>query len=359
MKGFVHEALPGRVVFGAGTVEQVPDEVGRLGDLQRVVVVAAGSSAAVGERITAALGRRYVGTFDEVRQHVPEELAAAARDMARDLDADAVVTVGGGSAIGLGKVIAADGGIPLVAVPTTYSGSEMTPVYGITGRDKRTVRDLRALPRVVVYDPELTVDLPTRVSASSGFNALAHAVEGLYAPGANPMVTLWATEAIRRLAEALPVVARDPGSLVARSEALYGAYLAGAVLAAAGTALQHKLAHVLGGRFGLNHADTHAVLLPHVAAFNAPAAREVEARIEAAVGMTGTVTVADGPGACLYDLAVKVGAPTSLEEIGMPGDGLEEAAALGVAAVGTSNPRPVDEPTVRELLRAAFEGRRP
>ncbi|MGH9209765.1 MAG: maleylacetate reductase [Acidimicrobiales bacterium] len=357
MRPFVHEALPGRVVFGAGSIDQVPAEVAGLGDPRRVMVVASGSSGAVGERVAEALGPRFAASFGEVRQHVPEALAATATETAGGLEADAVVTVGGGSAIGLGKVIAADRDIPLLAVPTTYSGSEMTPTYGVTGTQKRTVRDPRALPKVVVYDPELTVDLPARVSASSGMNALAHAVEGLYAAGANPVVSLWAEEAIWQLAAALPAVTSAPSDVEARAEALYGAYLSGATLAVAGIALHHKLCHVLGGRFGLNHADVHAVLLPHVAAFNASAAPE--AMGWAAVAFGAGTREPDEVGGCVHDLATKIGAPTSLASIGMPEDGLDEAAALGVAAVGTSNPRPVDERAARELLQAAYEGRRP
>ena len=375
MKAFVHQSLPGRVVFGAGTLHRVAAEVASLQDPQRVLVIASGSATKTGEHIVEALGSRHAAVFGEVLQHVPEDLAARAIAMAADVSADAVVTVGGGSAIGLGKVIAVDRGIPVVAVPTTYSGSEMTPVYGITGtrvdadpassgrqppsRDlhrKRTVRDLRALPSVVVYDPELTVGLPRRVTASSGFNALAHCVEGFYAPGASPVVDLWAEEAIASLAEALPELADDPSDLGARSDALYGAYLAGATLAVAGTALHHKLCHVLGGTFGLDHGDVHAVLLPHVAAFNADAAPERLASAAAALrGQRDAAQV----GGRLHDLALRIGAPTSLAEIGMPAEGLAEAAALGVAAVGDSNPCPVDEVAVRRILDAAYEGRSP
>jgi maleylacetate reductase len=362
MKAFVHEALPGRVVFGVGTVDRVADEVaglsgpGGLGQPERVLVIASGSAKLTGDRIAEALGPRFAEALGEVRQHVPQELAAGARAIARSVDADAVVAVGGGSAIGLGKVVAVDLDMPLVAVPTTYSGSEMTPVYGITGKHKRTERDLRALPRVVVYDPTLTVDLPARITATSGFNALAHCVEGLYAPGANPVVTLWAGEGIRMLADALPRAVSEPFDLDARSDALYGGYLGGATLAAAGTALHHKLCHVLGGTFGLDHAGVHTVLLPHVAGFNAEAAPEALA--EAAASLGGPAA-SNAVGGLLHDLAVRLGAPTSLVDLGMPADGIDQAAALGVTAVGTTNPRPVDEEAVRQLLQAAFEGGRP
>lgn len=356
MRAFVHESLPSRVVFGPGTVDRVGDEVARLDEPARVLVVASGSAKATGDLIGDALGSRCAASFDEVRQHVPEELAATAVAAARDVGTDCVVTVGGGSAIGLGKVVAVEVGIPLLAVPTTYSGSEMTPIYGVTGAHKRTARDLRALPRTVVYDPELTVGLPPRITASSGFNALAHCIEALYAPGASPITELWAEEAIWELGDSLLDLARQPDDLAARGRALYGACLAGSAFGIAGVALQHRLAHVVGGTFGLDHADTHAVLLPHVAAFNADTARDAMAWV--AVALEGEHDHRE-VGTRLHELAVQIEAPTSLAAIGMPADGLDHAAALAVAAVGDTNPRPVDERSLRQLLHAAFEGQRP
>jgi maleylacetate reductase len=362
VKPFVHEALPGRVVFGVGSVERVGDEVATLG-LERVLLVVDEASKAVGDRIADDLGERYVGRLDEVRQHVPEELATSARLTAVEARADGVVTVGGGSATGLGKAIAVDpaaqeaaagGLVSLVAVPTTYAGSEMTPIYGVTGEHKQTGRDLRALPRTVVYDPVLTVGMPPAITASSGFNALAHCVEGLYAPGANPIVGLQAVEGVRALAGALPVAVERPDDLDGRGRALYGAYLAGAVLAVAGTALHHKLCHVLGGTFGLVHGDVNAVVLPHVVAYNAEAAPEAMAGV--AVGLE----VASGKEAtALRSLAERLGAPTSLAALGMPADGLDEAAERAVADTGTTNPRPPDVVSLRALLQRAFDGAPP
>jgi maleylacetate reductase len=352
---FVHEALPGRVVFGRGTVDRVADELVGLG-AERVLVIASGSGKGAGQRIEDALGERHAASFGEVRQHVPEDLATAARGAARAIEADSVVAVGGGSAIGLAKAVAVEAAVPVVAVPTTYSGSECTPIYGITGAHKRTARHPRALPRVIVYDPELTVALPPDVTGASGLNAVAHAVEALYAPGTNPVVAPGATEAIRVLAEALPAAVADPADLEARGLALYGAYLAGSALAVAGTALHHKLCHVLGGTFGLDHAATHAVVLPYVAAFNAPAAPHALARVAGALG--GDAGAAEAAGR-LRDLAMALGAPTSLAAIGMPAEGLDQAADLTVAAVGTANPRPVDRDGLRALLQAAHEGRLP
>jgi maleylacetate reductase len=357
MRSFVYESLPGRVVFGEGAVDQVAAEIAELGDPQRVVVVASGSGKATGDRIGVALGGRFAVSLGEVRQHVPEELADAARSAARAASADAVVTVGGGSAIGLGKVMAVALDVPLVAVPTTYSGSEMTPVYGVTaGSKKRTQRDLRALPRLVVYDPVLTVGLPTPLGVTSGFNALAHCVEALWIPRSSPMVGLWAKEGIRVLIAGLPRIVTDPGDLEARSDVLYGAYLAGATLAGAGTALHHKLCHVLGGAFGLDHAGVHTVLLPHVVAFNASAVPQSMAWL---AGVLGGPSAPEAAGGMLYDLASRLGAPTNLEALGMPADEIDEAAAQAAAAVGATNPRPIDRQSLRELLRAALEGGRP
>jgi maleylacetate reductase len=361
MKPFVHEALPGRVVFGVGSVGQVADEVAALG-LERVLLVVDEASKAVGDRIADDLGERYAGRLDEVRQHVPEDLATAAQRTAVEARADGVLTLGGGSATGLGKAIAVDPGaqdaaggrVTLVAVPTTYAGSEMTPIYGVTGEHKQTGRDLRALPTTVVYDPALTVGMPPTITASSGFNALAHCVEGLYAPGTDPIVGLQAVEGVRALAGALPAAVERPDDLDARGGALYGAYLGGAVLAVAGTALHHKLCHVLGGTFGLVHGDVNAVVLPHVVAYNAVAAPEAVAAVAAALDASpGDAATA------LRSLAERIGAPTSLAALGMPADGLDMAAERGVTETGASNPRPPDVASLRALLQRAYDGAPP
>lgn len=362
MRSFTHDALPGRVVFGPGAALRLVSELERLSAPRRVLLIVSGSAKATGERLAEQLGIRHAGTWGEVRQHVPEELADRATSAARTMDVEAVVAIGGGSAIGLAKVVAVRLNLALAAVPTTYSGSEMTPIYGLTGERKRTERNFRALPRLVLYDPELTLDMPIQLTTTSGFNALAHCVEGLYAPGTNPVVALWAEEGIRRLARALPQLASDPATIGARSEALYGAYLGGSVLAVAGTALQHKLSHVLGGRFGLDHAGTHTVLLPHITAFNAAAVPDAIAPVASALGDTGAsgrAWSAAEAGCLLYDLATGVEAPTSLAALGMPEDGIDEVAALAVGAVGDSNPRAVDESDLRGLLRRAFQGGRP
>jgi maleylacetate reductase len=355
MEPFTHDGLPGRVVFGAGAVDRVAAELeGPLGG--RALIIAGGSAIPIGDRLAAQLSDRLAGRLARVAQHVPQELADEGRLFAESCAAEVIISVGGGSAIGLGKAIAVDRDVPLVCVPTTYSGSEMTPFYGLTGQHKHTARDLRALPRLVIYDPELTTGLPAGVTASSGLNAIAHCVEAFYAPGTSPVVELMAEEGIRALARSLASCVATPSDAAARGDALYGAYLAGAALAVGGTALQHKLAHALGGTYGLNHADTHAVILPHVTAFNAPAVPGGVARVAAALGGPADSSAAGG---LLHDLAVTTGAPTSLEAIGLPEAGLRETAERVAAEVGTTNPRPADADAVHDLLLDAWAGRRP
>lgn len=340
-----------RVVFGVGRVDDLPDELETL-RLGRVLLVGTRSAKAVADRLAAALGRRVAGRVGEVVQHVPVAEVAAAMDLVTSAEADGVVAVGGGSAVGLGKAVAVQTRLPLVAVPTTYSGSEATPVYGVTREHKQTARDLRALPRVVVYDPALTTTMPRTLTATSGLNALAHCVEALYATGANPVTDLLAQEGIRLLARALPAAAGTPTDLAARSDALYGAYLAGWSMATAGTALHHTLCHVLGGTHAADHSGLHAVLLPYVAAYNAPAAPDAMERAGAALGTT------DVP-AALRRLAEGLGAPTDLASLGVPASALHDAAERSVASVGRRNPRPVDAHTLRLLLADAHAGRPP
>jgi len=346
----VYEALPGRVVFGPGTLERLGEEADRLG-ARRVLLV--GSADRV-ERAAALLGDRVAGTFTEVVQHVPVEVAEDARALARQTGADALVAIGGGSPIGVAKAVAVELGLPVVAVPTTYSGSEMTPIYGLTsaGR-KHTARDPRALPKVVIYDPVLTVGLPREVTGPSGMNALAHCVEALWAPGANPVTDALAEEGSHALAAGLPVAVGDPADLRGRGDALRGAWLAGTVLAAAGTGVHHRTCHVLGGAFALPHADTHAAVLPHATALVAPAYQRELARAARGLGSD----VGDVAGR-LWDLARDVGAPASLAELGLAAADLDEAARILAEDLGRG-PRPLAAGDARALLAAAWSGERP
>jgi maleylacetate reductase len=355
VRAFVHEALPGRVVFGIDAVLQVVPEVMALG-AGRVLLIADGAAQPVADLLADQLGSQLAARVSEVRQHVPEELVTATQSVVVATSPDAIVTIGGGSATGLGKAVAIETGIPLVVVPTTFAGSEMTPVYGITGEHKQTGRDLRALPCVVIYDPKLTMTLPKEVIGPSGLNAIAHCVEALYAPGTNPIGDLYAVEGVRILARALPAILDEPDDLEARGDALFGAHLAGKAFAVAGSALHHKLCHVLGGTFRLVHGEVNSVVLPHATSFNAPAVPDAMARITEALGGSLDGSAAAG---LLFDLALRLGAPTSLDAIGMPADGLDFAAERAVAEVGAANPRSVDRASMRSLLQDAFDGRRP
>ena len=351
MRPFVYDQPSIRVIFGAGAIDRLAAEVERLG-ARHVLVIASPGQRPVAEAAARQLGAVAAGIYAEPAPHVPIEVARAAHEVARRLDADCCVTIGGGSTIGLGKSIALERGLPLVAVPTTYSGSEMTPIHGVTeGGVKRTGRDPKALPKVVFYDATLTVSLPRRISGPSGMNAIAHSVEALYAPNANPIVSLLAAEGIRALARSLPIVVDWPANLDARADALYGAWLCGAALAATSIGLHHKLCHTLGGSFGLPHADVHTVVLPHAAAFNREAAPDAMHAVAAALG---TEDAAQG----LYDLAVRIGAPVALKDIGMPADSLDRAARLATENP-YANPRPIDYAGVRQVLEDAFHGTRP
>ena len=349
---FTYEALPMRVVFGAGSLAQLPDEVAALG-LTRVLVLCSPEQEDTGRAVAAALGERAAGVLPEARMHVPIEVARRARDRAAELGADGCVAVGGGSAIGLGKAIALEHELPVIAIPTTYAGSEMTPVWGLTeGGQKRTGRDVRVLPRSVLYDAELTLTLPAGMSVASGLNAVSHAVEGLYAPDATPIISLMAEEGTRALAAALPRIVADGGDLEARAEAQYGAWLCGAVLAATTMSLHHKLCHTLGGTLDLPHAQTHTVVLPHALAYNQPAAPDAVAALSRALGGTSD------PARELWELAGRLDAPRSLAELGMQEGDIPRIADLAVANP-YANPRPVTREGVEALLRAAWAGDAP
>ncbi|GAA1807936.1 maleylacetate reductase [Planosporangium flavigriseum] len=349
----VLEDRPVRVVFGAGSLHQVGREAAALG--RRALLIAGPHEDEAAGVVAAHLGADLAGRLRDVAQHVPTDLADEATRRASRSGADVLLAVGGGSATGLAKAIALRTGLPILAVPTTYAGSEMTPIWGLTdSQGKTTGRDPRVLPRTVLYDPALTVSLPPPLSGASGLNALAHALEALYAPDATPLLTTVAEEALRTLAEALPVVVAQPDDRDARSQALFGAWLAGWALGGTTMGLHHKLAHVLGGTYGLPHAGVHSALLPQVAAFNAAAAPEAFTRAARALRVDAPGDV----GQVLFDLATKVGAPTSLADLGLASDAIDDVAAV-VAASTVANPRPAVEAELVHLLRAAFIGTRP
>jgi len=351
MKSFVYNGQAGRVVFGAGAISQLGTEIETLG-ARRALVLATPEQRASAEAIAQMLGARAAGIFDRAVMHVPIETAREARELARSLGADCAVAIGGGSTTGLGKAIALDSGLPILAIPTTYAGSEMTPIYGITeGGLKKTGRDARVLPRTVIYDPELTLTLPVGLSVTSGINAIAHAAEGLYSVDSNPVMDLMAEEGIRALGRALPGIRADAKDIEARGNALYGAWLCGIVLGNVGMALHHKLCHTLGGSFNLPHAETHTIVLPQALAYNAKAAPEAMRRIARALEGKSAAQAA-------YDLAQDNGAPVALRDIGMQAGDLDRACDIALQNQ-YPNPRPLERAAIRQLLQDAFEGKRP
>jgi alcohol dehydrogenase class IV len=348
---FTWEALPARVLCGRGYLDRVADEVERLG-ARRVLLVGGGAATATPlQRVRSQLGDRVADILPDSAQHVPEVIAGQAIERGRAAAIDAVVSVGGGSATGLGKAIVLELDVPLIAVPTTYAGSEMTPIHGRTrdGR-KETGRDPRVLPRTVVYDPELCLGMPPRLAAASGMNALAHCAEALWVTAANPVTSALATEGIRRLVAGLPRVVSDPQDVDGHAECLTGACLAGTALAQVGAGVHHRSCHVLGGGWNLPHAETHSIVLPHAVALVSPRAPQAIRRLAEVLG--------GEPATVLFELASSMHLPTALADIGMPEGALDEAADR-IAAASENDPLAGGRDELRAMLDEAFRGSRP
>ncbi|MGG6896445.1 MULTISPECIES: maleylacetate reductase [Rhizobium] len=339
-----------QIVFGVGSRNKVAEWIAKVG-CKRALVLATPHQKADAEALASEIGSLACGVFSGATMHTPVEVTEAAMKVVAETGADCVISLGGGSTTGLGKAIAYRTDLLQIVIPTTYAGSEVTPILGQTeGGRKTTVRDARILPEIVIYDPSLTLGLPVAMSVTSGLNAMAHAVEGLYARDRNPISSLMALEGLRAFARSLPVIVNDPKNAEARSDALYGAWLCGSVLGTVGMALHHKICHTLGGSFDTPHAETHAVMLPHTAAFNADAAAPELA--EAAGIFGGSI------GGGLWDFAKAIGAPLSLKEFGLTEADLDRAASVAVENPYW-NPRPIDRESIRTLLQDAWEGRRP
>ena len=341
---FIHDLPSQRIVFAAGALARLSEEAARLGINRTLVIATPGGGARLGKEVMDVLGTRAADLHAHAVVHVPKPVAEAGLAAARAAGADGLVAAGGGAAIGLAKIIARDLALPILALPTTYSGSEATAIWGMSdGERKFTGKDARVLPRTIVYDPDLTLALPPAVSAASAMNAIAHCVEALWVPDRTPFLMALASDAARSFAENLPRVIADGGDRQARGECLVAAWLAGTVLAS-GTGLQHKLAHVLGG-LGLPHAETHAIVLPHVTRFNLSATPEARAQLVAALGGEP----ADRLAAMLRSLPI----PHRLSQVGFD-DSKTDFVAQEVAALSISAPRPVSAADVRTLLAAAF-----
>lgn len=348
---FIYEALPTRVIFGQGKLQSLPQEVEKLG-ARKALVLSTPQQEAWARNVAELLGSTAAGVYSNATMHTPVEVSEEAVAYAKRVGADCVVALGGGSTTGLGKAIALRTGLPQIAVPTTYAGSEMTPILGETEKGvKTTQRQPVILPKTVIYDVDLSITLPPALSATSGLNAMAHAVEALYAQNRNPVTSLMAEEGIAAFARSLPTIVQSPKDIEARSDALYGAWLCGICLASAGMALHHKLCHVLGGAFDLPHAETHAVMLPHTAAYNSVAAADAMQRVARALNSTDAATG-------LWELSGKLKAPQSLKQLGMPESGIDRATDLAMKNPYW-NPRPLQAEAIRALIARAWAGEAP
>ncbi|NJS37814.1 MAG: maleylacetate reductase [Rhodobacteraceae bacterium] len=348
---FTFPGLATRVVFGHGTLAQVPNEVARLGH-SRALVLSTPQQETQAQALAAALGTRAAGVFAGATMHTPVEVTDSAVAAFRAMGADCVVSLGGGSTTGLGKAIATRTGADQVVVPTTYAGSEMTDILGETvGGEKTTRRDPSIRPKVVVYDVDLTLTLPVSLTVTSALNAIAHAMEGFYAPDRHPITEALSRDAMTAFARALPVLVKNPADAAARADALYAAWGCSTTLGHVTMALHHKLAHVLGGSFGLPHAETHAVLLPHTTAYNEAA---VDGLLDPIRDAFGHGTAAKG----LWHFAKSCDAPLTLKSLGLTEADLDRATEIATRNP-YANPRPVTRDGIRNLLQQAYDGNCP
>lgn len=348
---FVYNANPSRVIFGPGSRAKVGEELERLG-ISRAIVLSTPDQSALAAEIAKTVGGQVGIMYPGAVQHTPTEVTESALLAVSSVRADGCLSIGGGSTTGLSKAIAYRLDLPQVIIPTTFAGSEMTPILGQTenGR-KTTLSDPKVLPETVIYDPELTVTMPSFISGPSGMNAIAHSVEALYAKDRNPIISMMAESSIGALGKALPVLMENPTDTEAHSQALYGAWLAGVCLGAVGMAIHHKICHTLGGTFNLNHADIHALMIPYTSAYNREAAPEAMAAIARALGTT------DGP-VGIYELTQKAASKRSLAEMGLSEADLDKATDIALENP-YYNPRPITREGIRDMLQAAFEGRTP
>jgi alcohol dehydrogenase class IV len=353
MDAFEYDGVSPRIVFGPGSIQKLPAELKRL-NVQRPLLLCTARRRNLADQLAAILAAASIevaGSFAKAAEHTPVPISEEGNAFLGSVSADCVVSIGGGSVVGLGKAISIRSGVIHVCIPTTYSGSEMTPVLGETQDGQKTTRsDPKILPSTVIYDVDLTLGLPPAICSTSGVNAIAHAVEALYAQNANPITSLLALQGIKSLAEALPQIVQNPGSVSPRSQALYGAWLCGTVLGNSSMALHHKLCHVLGGSFSLPHADTHTIMLPHSLSYNAPFIPEQMAKL--------ATVLPDSDGDALHGLNLlleKLHVRRSLKELGMKEEDIEKAAEIA-ASRQYPNPRPLEGKWLRELIRRAWAG---
>lgn len=351
MMNFNYTGLPSRVIFGNGRSIEVGEELDKL-NIKRALVISTADQSATGAHFAALIGDRVGAIYPGAVMHTPVDTTMSAIQAATQMNCDGILSVGGGSTIGLGKAIAYRTDLPQLVIPTTYAGSEMTPILGQTENGvKSTLRSPRVLPETVIYDPNLTLTLPGFISGPSGMNAIAHSIEALYAENTNPIISLMAEESIRVLGKSLPKIMADGNDIEARTDALYGSWLAGICLGAVGMAIHHKICHTLGGSFDLSHADIHCLMIPYSTSYNSQAAPIAMQAIERALGVKNA---ANG----LYDLMISVGTKKSLAQFGLNQEQLNQAAEMAIENP-YYNPRPITSEGVLEMLNNAYKGQKP
>ncbi|AEQ50386.1 maleylacetate reductase [Pelagibacterium halotolerans] len=351
MLSFTHRQLPATIRFGAGCRHELK-AILETRNLMRALVLTTPEQAHLGRSIADEIGPLCAGVFEGARMHTPMEVTRDTMALAQSVRADCLVAIGGGSTTGLGKAVSVRSGLPQFVIPTTYAGSEVTPVLGETENARKTTRRADAiLPGLVLYDPELTYSLPASFTLTSAVNAMAHAAEALYAPDCTPIIRLMAYEAVGVMMRALPKLYAEPANAEARAEALYAAWLCGTCLGATTMGLHHKICHVLGGTFDLPHAPTHCIMLPHVLAYNKNAAPGAYADLALAMGT-------ERPELAIYDMVLTQNGPVALSALGMTEHGIGEVITQ-LRASPYANPAPLDETRLRTMLANALAGRAP
>ena len=342
-------SITGQIVrFGPGIRRGAGHALETLG-VARAMVLSTPNQADMAMELAADLGEQAAGIFSKAAMHTPVDVTEEALAHANAVGADSVVAVGGGSTIGLGKALALRTDFAQVAIPTTYAGSEATPILGQTQDGvKTTLTDAKVLPEVILYDPELVTSLPPQMTVTSSLNAMAHAAEALYAQERTAQSTRMALDGIEAFVSGLPQVLADPADLSAREATLRGAWACGTVLGQVGMALHHKLCHTLGGTFDLPHAETHAIILPHAIHYNAAAVPDALAPMAALLG-------GSAPGPALWNFAKRMGAPLALKDLGLGEAQIEHAIEVALQKPYW-NPREITAEGLRGLLHNAWAG---
>ncbi len=374
MVQFRYVSYAQEVIFAPGSLAQLAEAVERLG-WQRLILCTNHSMQTYGhvDALKSALGGRLIATFDRVQPHVQDVQVDEVLALAIENRADAVIGMGGGSPIGMAKAVAytlattfpAHRSLPVIAIPTTYAGSEMTAVCGIThAREnpprKVTFSDPKIVPRLVIYDPELTLDLPPEMTASTGINALAHCIEALYSVARNPVSTAAAVSGVRHISNALYCCYENGNNLDARTELLTGAHLAGLSLASVKMGLHHGLCHVLGGTANVPHGIANSIILPHAIRFNADvtAPQLLPAAEAMGISLNGTSSkvALEALVQKIFDLVGKMNLPQRLRDAGVKESELPHLAQLGFQnRTVQNNPKPITGPAqIETLLRAAW-----